>query len=340
MLACGVAAAQPSRCEQALAYAKKGDLTRASIYMTGCEPTPEIKALKKRLQDSDLYQADIDSTPDGLTIEIDGIDEKIVTPAHVFLKPGTYNAKTTYNGVLYTQVIPAAARSRGPTLFITQQVVAKKDPKTQTIDMTDDSGGGDVHQTAAPKDIKHPPLTPDKYRGITTASGPPIDDPLALGPMQRHDREWAVGARIGGGLFDDATYEARPGVALAAVARSRVTELIVVDGRLDWSRRGGSALMDHAIDTIGLTPAIGMRIFEAETFVLAATAGPRIDVHLTSRQDDADISRFGISAVGALDVALQSVPITAGLRFEQGLTELRSGHRDHAMLLELGFDWR
>jgi MFS family permease len=44
-------------------------------------------------------------------------------------------------------------------------------------------------------------------------------------------------------------------------------------------------------------------------------------------------------AVGA-ELALPSSPFTAGLRFEQGLTDLLAGARDRALLLELGVDLR
>ncbi|MCX5745508.1 MAG: hypothetical protein NT062_23775 [Proteobacteria bacterium] len=354
-----------ARCTLAVVYARRGDLTRASIYLTGCrgddvalDPdvaatlAPQLAALGKTLKDSALYWADLQSTPDGLTIAIDALpDERIVTPAAVYLAPGTYVATTTSAGVTYQQEIHAAARTRGPTIFITRPPTKPTAPKTTVVDMTEDSGGGEVQHTAGPKDIKHPSLISDKFRGITTASGPPIDDPLAPGPMQRHDRSWSIGGRIGGGLFDDATTAARAGLTLAAVGRVALPagSRLFVDGRFDWSRRGGAAgsmagamagATTHGIDTLGVTPGFGIRLVEREAVVVSATVGPRIDVRLQDHQGDAAVARLGVAAVAAVDVALQAVPITAGLRVEQGLTELRTGQRDHAFLLEIGVDWR
>ncbi len=48
----------------------------------------------------------------------------------------------------------------------------------------------------------------------------------------------------------------------------------------------------------------------------------------------------GLAIAVGLEVALAGTPLTAGLRFEQGLTELVAGARDRAVVLELGVDWR
>jgi hypothetical protein len=52
------------------------------------------------------------------------------------------------------------------------------------------------------------------------------------------------------------------------------------------------------------------------------------------------VSRTGASAAAGIEVAFPTTPLTAGVRFEQGLTELVPGARDRALLLELGVDWR
>jgi hypothetical protein len=70
---------------------------------------------------------------------------------------------------------------------------------------------------------------------------------------------------------------------------------------------------------------------------IALIAQLRGDVRLG---DTMDASTLGASAAANLEVALPRAPITMGLRFEQGLTELVPGARDRAVLLEVGVDWR
>lgn len=341
-----------ARCTLAAIHAKRGDLTRASMYQRGClddalaldaeiasDVRRTLRDLAKTLKASDLYQADLQSTPDGLTVALSGyLDEAIVTPVMVYLKPGQYEAAVTFEGVIYKQTINAKAGFRGPAMFITHPPV-KPTTKVVVVDMTENSGGGDLQVTGGPKDIKHPPITPDKYRGVTHASGPPIDDPLIAGPAARHDRAWSLGARVGGGLFDDAALGARPGVAVALVGRSRFgAERWFIDGRLDWTR--GGAAMDGPVDAIGAVPGFGARLVETDGVVVSAAIGMRVDLRLQATQDMLPVSRLGLGATGAIDVAVLAVPLTAGLRFEQGVTALRDGRRDLAILLEVGWDWR
>jgi hypothetical protein len=56
--------------------------------------------------------------------------------------------------------------------------------------------------------------------------------------------------------------------------------------------------------------------------------------------DEMGVSTFGASAAANVEVVLPSTPITAGIRFEQGLTTLAPDTRDRALLLEVGVDWR
>lgn len=340
-----------ARCTLAAIHARRADLTRASMYQRGCleatldpevadDVTRTLRELAKALKASDLYQADLQSTPDGLVVALAGYpDETITTPAMVYLPPGQYAATVTFEGVIYQQTINAKAGFRGPTMFITHPP-AKPSTKVVVVDMTENSGGGEAQVTGGPKDIKHPPLTPDKYRGITHASGPQIDDPLIAGPPPRHDRSWSIGARVGGGLFDDAALGARPGLAVALVGRYRFdAERWFVDGRLDWTRRGGVA-MDGPVDALGAVPGFGARLLESEGAIVSAAIGMRVDLRVQATQDMLPVNRLGLGATGSLDVALLTVPLTAGLRFEQGVTALRDGRRDLAILVEIGWDWR
>ncbi|CAN5707236.1 hypothetical protein BH11MYX3_BH11MYX3_39080 [soil metagenome] len=52
------------------------------------------------------------------------------------------------------------------------------------------------------------------------------------------------------------------------------------------------------------------------------------------------VNRTGASAAASVEVAFPATPLTAGVRFEQGLTALVPGYRDRALLVELGVDWR
>jgi len=52
------------------------------------------------------------------------------------------------------------------------------------------------------------------------------------------------------------------------------------------------------------------------------------------------VARVGVGAAAGLDLALLSLPVAIGLRLEPSFTELTPGTRAHAMMLELGYDWR
>jgi hypothetical protein len=53
-----------------------------------------------------------------------------------------------------------------------------------------------------------------------------------------------------------------------------------------------------------------------------------------------EVARVGIGGALGLDLAIRSLPIVVGLRIEPAFTELVPGVRAHALMLELGYDWR
>lgn len=48
----------------------------------------------------------------------------------------------------------------------------------------------------------------------------------------------------------------------------------------------------------------------------------------------------GLGAAATVELALRRLPVAVGARYEQGLTELVDGVREHAIVLELGGDLR
>ncbi|MBA3538692.1 MAG: hypothetical protein H0T79_03625, partial [Deltaproteobacteria bacterium] len=105
------------------------------------------------------------------------------------------------------------------------------------------------------------------------------------------------------------------------------------------SQRGGS-VMDAAVDSIGASPAIGVELYAGAFGALNVTAGPRIDLRVQSMQGTLPVRRAGLGAIAGLDVTFANVPITAGLRYELGVTDLYPSTHDGALIAELGFDWR
>nr|MBA3819013.1 hypothetical protein [Deltaproteobacteria bacterium] len=112
-----------------------------------------------------------------------------------------------------------------------------------------------------------------------------------------------------------------------------------VAARIDWSQRGGAAL-----DVVGASAGVGVTLLDG-SLGLAVIAQLRGDLRISDGSSDGTSDamaprRAGLSAAAGLEVALPSTPITAGLRYEQGLVELVDGARDRAVLVEVGVDWR
>jgi hypothetical protein len=170
-------------------------------------------------------------------------------------------------------------------------------------------------------------------------AGPQIDDPLALHETPTTNRDLWLGARVGGGMFDDGNTAARAGFALGFAARYRTSEATFLAARADWSRRGGAA-MTGTIDTLGASAGAGITVLDHESLALALIGQLRGDLRLTDTRDASPVNRAGLSVAAGAELALPSTPFTLGLRFEQGITEIVPGARDRAVLAEVGIDWR
>jgi len=213
--------------------------------------------------------------------------------------------------------------------------------RTVTIDFAEDDADAPIEQhTAPPPDIKHPSLMTDKYRGVPgDAAGPELADPLAQRVVPTTSRLYWLGFRLAGGMFDDGAAAARAGLAVGLAGRYRLGSAAFVAARTDWSRRGGDA-MTGAIDVLGASLGAGTTVGSAGGLELALIGQLRGDLRLADQRNGDPVRRAGLGIAVGAELALPSSPFTAGLRFEQGLTDLLAGARDRALLLELGVDLR
>ncbi len=333
MVSATAASADPERCAKGADYARKNDLPHAALYLAGCDEA-EVQKLDKRLKASELAQLDLISHPEGLVATTDALPgESITLPATIWIPAGHYTIKVAIDNLTLQNEVDVKPRSRGTSMFNAPPKAAQR-TEPHKIDFGEDPGGDPAdRQVGSPVDIKHPPLTPDKYRGVTSASGPQLDDPLDADHTRRKrttDRGWSLGARLGGGMFDDRLESAHAGFAIAAVgrvvlARDGVAPTWFIDGRLDWSRR--------SVDTLGVTPLIGLTVSSQAAAAFSFTLGPRLETRLASSHAGMAVSRIGGQLVAGFDVALADAPVVAGIRVERGV-------HDTAVIAEIGFDWR
>jgi hypothetical protein len=149
-------------------------------------------------------------------------------------------------------------------------------------------------------------------------------------------------------MFDDGRAAARAGLGFALTGRYALPALpsgAFLSARLDWSRRGGSPDMSGpSVDVLGAAAGAGVTLLDRSALALALIGQLRADLRLASTRgapaDAEPVRRAGLGAAAGFELALPSTPITAGFRFEQSLTELVSGARDRAFLVEVGVDWR
>lgn len=350
-----------TRCTLGAVYAKRGDLSRAALYLVGCDeaelPT-EIAAsitrierdTRKRLRDSDLAMIEVVSTPAGMTATIDALPgETFITPTTLYLSPGEYQVQAASDGLVLRNVVHAEKRSRGAVLLDAggHVVAPATQPKQKTIDMSENGGAVEDGHTGPPPAVKHENMISEKYKlgidAVASADHPgALEDPMAVREHRRRPRAYWLGVRIGGGMFDDGEAAARAGVATAATARFPLAGRTFLTGRLDWSRRGGER--ETAVDVVGFGAGAGATVVDTKAIGLAVLAQVRGDLRLASRATmamvDVPVSRAGATVAAGLELALPRTPFTAGVRFEQGLTTLLPNVRDRALLFELGVDWR
>lgn len=336
----------PSRCTLGAVYAQRNDLSRASLYLSGCadaELPAEIagdvaridRDLQKKLRESDLAMIEVVTNPGGMTATITAFPgEPFTTPMKLYLKEGDYEVEATLDGVVLKNVVHAVKRSRGAVVLDAGgAIVGGKVVKNGSVDFAEEGGGGGEQHSGPPPAVKHKNLMNEKYvngiKAVATAEPNPnaLEDPFAVRQERRRaPRAFWLGARLGGGMFDDGASSARAGVAVAATGRVPLAAATFVAARLDWSRRGGDRT-----DVIGASAGVGVEVIDG----VAVLAQLRGDLRFGSM-----VERAGVAAAAGIEVSLPRSPFTAGLRFEQGLTEISAGVRDRAMLLELGVDWR
>jgi hypothetical protein len=303
--------AHADRCADGIAFAKKGDLPRASLYLESCtdEAAQDAAAgVAKKLRASNLSALSISSTPDALEGETDALPgEKFTTPATIWTKAGTY--KVTVGG--FSQSVTVGARTRTPVII--NAIVKKHDPKDGKVDFNEDTPEQTAHEGPPPA-VKHGSILPKKYRGaagLDPAEAGELEDPFAY---RASNARWQLGARIGGGWMSEGM-----GVHVAAIAERPLVGKFLLAARLDWSH--------DAIDTLGFNAGVlaGDRI--------RGGLALRGEVRLQDTLRMEPVSRAAIGGVASVEADISSFVI--GARFEQGFSELG----DRALLLEAGYDF-
>lgn len=344
-----------ARCTLGAIYARRNDLPRAALYLADCEHAdlPDdiaaavqrtVRDVKRRLDASQLAGLDIVTRTDGLVAEIDALPgETLITPVTVWVAAGERVIRVRQGDRTWTRRVTAEPHRNGVVMVETERAARPAAPRTAAIDFAQDDPGAPIEQhTGPPPDIKHPPLTSNKWRGIPDGTAEPLLDDRAVERRERASRRrFGAGIRLAGGMFDDGAADARAGIAVGVAGRYRLSRTAFAAARVDWSRRGGDA-MTGAIDALGASAGLGATVaggFPGE-LALALIGQLRGELRLADQRNGDPVRRAGLAVAAGVELALPSSPFTAGLRFEQGATELVAGARDRALLVELGVDLR
>lgn len=347
-----------ARCALGAAYAKRHDLPRAALYLDGCDaldlPEPlagvvarQARAVRRALDDSALSQLVISTTPPGLVAECDALPgEQLATPATVWVRAGTYHVRVARDAAALAgagaavRVVKLPARSRG-AVVIDLGAPPPAAPRTGHVDLTEE-GAADPGVTGPPPPVKHGSMLPRRYIDGNTVGGPPIADPLATtreAPPPPHPAALRAGVRLGASAASHAG-GSRLGPSLAAELHvvapwqdAAATHPWGLIARLDASERGGA---DVPIDAVGTSLGVDKVIAAPSAAWLAVGVALRGEARLGGMTTD----RFGLGAAATLELALRRLPITVGARFEQDVTELAPGMREHAIIVELGGELR
>jgi hypothetical protein len=343
-----IAAAAPSteRCQQGLLHAANNDLPRAALYLEGCdqlELEPAIAAELARTRASVAHKLDasklsamtVVTTPEGMLAETDAMPgERFTTPATIWTKAGDYTINIAPDaatldasrGLTATASIDPFSR-RTVIINVPQKQAAPKDGK---VDFREDVEEQASHAGPPPAQ-KFGSILPKKYRqpGSEAGSGPQLDDPLAY---RVSNLAWRLGARFGGGLVMQDNENAAASFSVAALASRPLTGPVSLATRLGWSHR--------KVDAVALELGLGFRLASTPALVVTVGAGLRGDVRVQDRLAMEEVARVGIGGAVEIDLVLRTVPVTIGLRFEPGFTELTPGARAHGFMLEVGYDWR
>lgn len=338
-----------ARCTLGAVYAKKQDLPRAALFLAECEDVAlpdDVSAevaraardVKKQLRASEMSQLSIVTRPEGIPVSLAALPGEVLTaPVVVWVKAGSHTVTAKVADRVYTNSVTVQPFARS-SLYLDLSAAEKGPgaPKDGNVDFREDNA---LEKTdGPPPDVKRRSMMSDKQLGIAgPRTGPELADPLATPPPPAPLPMW-LGVRVGGGMFDDGAATARVRPAVAVAARYVLAAPLFLAARLDWTRRGGQAV--DSIDTIGLSAGAGYSLVDADAIGVALIAQLRGDLRFADSRDQMTVGRTGAAAAAELEVAFPATPLTAGVRFEQGLTELVPGYRDRALLVELGVDWR
>ena len=328
------------RCARGAELARANDLPRAAIYLDGCD-TPAADDVAKKLRASQLSALSIVTDPAGMTAETTALPgETFTAPTTVWARAGTYKIHaTTSTGVVLETTVKLGPRTRA-SVVLTAPVAKTGSPKDGKADFTDEPM--DPPENGSPPPVKHPSLLPCKYDGCDTHGGDELADPLATEPehLPPQPAAYRAGIRAGIGASGHAggsrigpslAFELRTAAPWEAVDATHPFELGL---RADWSRRGGD---DARLDVLAASLGIDRVIAAPDAAWISVGIAARFESRVT---DAMGIDRFGLGAAAAVELALRKLPIVVGARYEQGLTELATGVREHAIVIELGGDLR
>lgn len=329
------------RCTAGVELAKKHDLPRAALYLDGCtelelpaavadEVARASSDVMRKLRASELSALSISTTPSGLVGETDALPgETFTTPTTIWTRAGTYNVRVAADaealaaGKGVTSTVNVEPHSRG-------SVIINAGPKEPTVtNGTVDFSEPEPAHEGPPPAVKLPRVMPKRYLGELPPAGPQLEDPFATHASDAVIR-WRLGARFSAGMIDQG--EAGLGFGVAAVAARPLDGPAFLAARLDWSHRD--------LDTIGINAGIALKLVETTGVVLSAGAALRGELRIQDTLAMQPVSRAGIGGAADLDLAILSIPVALGLRFEQGFSELVPGTRERALLVEAGYDWR
>jgi len=302
-----------------------------------------VRDVKRRLDASRLAGLDIVTRTEGLAAEIDALPgETLTTPVTVWVAAGEHVVRVRQGDRTWTRRVTAEPHRNGVVLVETEREAKPAAPRDHAIDFAQDDPGAAIEQhTGPPPDIKHPPLTSNKWRGVPDGTAKPLLHDGYERPARPHRRPYWLGLRLAGGMFDDGAADARAGLAVGVAGRVRLGGAAFAAVRVDWSRRGGDA-MAGVLDALGASAGLGATVIGGfpDELALALIGQLRGELRLADQRSGDPVRRAGLAVAAGAELALPSSPFTAGLRFEQGVTELVAGARDRALLIELGVDLR
>jgi len=323
------------RCTLGAVYAKRADFPRAMIFLEGCDDAtlPEdigvpidklLAETKRKLRESDLSTVEIITKPTGMLVEIAALPgEQLTAPATVWVPAGSYDVVAHHDGHTLTNHVTAQAHARA-VVIIDEPALGNGTVKPGKVDFAGDGEPAERHE-APPKDIKHPTLIPKRMRGVDPSNaGPQLDDPLATEedrpppapPSQR------IGARVGAGYIDHMAGHSPLGWSLAGEAHFAIageTMPLELAIRADYLHEQKSL--------VGSSAGLQQVFFAPDAAWLAAG----LAVHAQYRD-----SSLGVGVDANLELALRRLPVTVGVRYQQGLSDTSQ----RAALVELGFDVR